>query len=27
MALQKGDLKTAARNAEIFQLTPVTRAA
>ncbi|NCB40446.1 MAG: hypothetical protein EOM80_16930 [Erysipelotrichia bacterium] len=27
MALQKGDIKTAARNAQIFQLTPVNKAA
>jgi hypothetical protein len=27
MALQKGDFKAAAQNAQIFQLTPVTRAA
>ena len=26
-ALQKGDIKTASRNAQIFQLTPVTKAA
>jgi non-homologous end joining protein Ku len=27
MALQKGDIKAAARKAQIFQLTPVTKAA
>jgi len=27
MALQKGDIKAAAQNAQIFQLTPVTKAA
>ncbi len=27
MALQKGDFETAAQNAQIFQLTPVTKAA
>ncbi len=27
IALQKGDIKAAAQNAQIFQLTPVTKAA